>query len=512
MACIRRKLETNAIKTRMYQWMMYILGTAIAINVITTGFHFVNLSEYKLLTEQTMKLNQFYTDLKSSNARLMNYVQTGAADSYKDLENMYQENRSVLQKLEDAKVSQEFTRDLQDVSCLFEVYWGRIQEINEKIGKRNTKDFTTSLLVEIYDIYERAQNVYELICNDYNMLQSSLVEYAGIKQQMVSRQIKIYYVEFAVVMILLIGNGIWNGRTLAEQIVKPIQKLTEKAVEIRDGNMKDCQVLNLETPANTETEILIQVFNMMLDRIKEQFNLSEENSRFKAELYKKEIDQMKLEGRLRNSELKALQMQMNPHFLFNTLNMISQTVYLGDPEKTIFLLQKTANLLRYSLDYMGKSVTLEHEIEMLDCYVCLQEQRFGERIEFNFDFDESFHQIKVPCLVLQPLVENSITHGLGMCTEKGEVLIRTRCLRDENKGYISVIDNGAGIPADKLSQIMHTVKSENVSSSMIGLSNVYLRLQNFYCGRADMELYSICGEKTEVRLILPLNEGEIENV
>ena len=113
----------------------------------------------------------------------------------------------------------------------------------------------------------------------------------------------------------------------------------------------------------------------------------------------------------------------------------------------------------------------------MDCYVCIQEKRFGDRIDFDFDLDERFHQIQIPCLILQPLVENCISHGVGMYTSGARILIRTRYLEDRHQGMISVIDNGLGVPEDDLRSIRQKLVGDWDSSQGIGLGNVAMRLK-----------------------------------
>ena len=299
---------------------------------------------------------------------------------------------------------------------------------------------------------------------------------------------------------------------LADKIADPIQKLTEAAAEIRDGDMAQYTAVDIPEADSQELSVLIAVFNKMLDKIQEQFRATTEAAEAKAELHVKELENLKITNQLRSSELKVLQMQMNPHFLFNTLNMIAKTAYLGDVQETVFLLQKTAELLRYSLDYMGKSVTLARELEILDCYICLQEKRFGDRIEFEFDLDERFHHIQIPCLILQPLVENAVSHGVGMYQSGGRILIRTRYQESEGMGILSVIDNGVGLESEKLEQERKRLGEGWNAEEGIGLGNVYMRLENVFHDEMKIELYSEPGQETEVRILLPVKEEETEHV
>lgn len=215
-------------------------------------------------------------------------------------------------------------------------------------------------------------------------------------------------------------------------------------------DMSRIEYVNLEQGAEEEMQTLIQVYNSMIHRIQVQIRTIQENASAQEKLKDQELENLKIRNMLKTSELKALQMQINPHFLFNTLNMISQTAYMEGAEQTITLLDSTARLLRYTLDYTDKSVTLSKELEILGHYVELQEYRFGERIRFEFDLDERFHDIHVPSLILQPLVENAVSHGVGMKLRDAVITIRTIYKPEENLGIVEIEDNGVGIGEDRL--------------------------------------------------------------
>ena len=199
-------------------------------------------------------------------------------------------------------------------------------------------------------------------------------------------------------------------------------------------------------------------------------------------------------------------MQINPHFLFNTLNMISQTAYMEDAEQTSQLLDSTAALLRYALDSAAREVPLSREIENLGIYVSLLEQRFGSRIQFTFELDETFHAITVPALILQPLVENAITHGVGMYLKNGHVTIRTEYDPENSLGIIRIIDNGAGLKQEELEQVRREMKQSKHPEQKLGLSNVYARLRIYFHGSADIEITSIPNVETKISIFLPFTQ------
>lgn len=152
-----------------------------------------------------------------------------------------------------------------------------------------------------------------------------------------------------------------------------------------------------------EAQTLIGVFNMMVMQLRKQINVIKEKARTEAALHEKELENMRIVTLLKTSELKALQMQMNPHFLFNTLNMIARTADFGDTDRTSVLLQKTAQLLRYNLDCSGKMVSLANEIEMLGNYVYLQEHVLAPRYFLILIWMRGFIRFRFRVLFCSPL-------------------------------------------------------------------------------------------------------------
>lgn len=193
----------------------------------------------------------------------------------------------------------------------------------------------------------------------------------------------------------------------------------------------------------------------------------------------REVRAAELETRLTQARLQALQMQLNPHFLFNTLNAISSLMH-KDVEEADRMIVHLSDLLRYALESTeAQEVPLRQELEFLDRYLQIQKARFGERLVVQRDVPDETLDVKVPNLVLQPLVENAIEHGIAPHARTGEIVLRAR--RQADRLELEVRDNGAGLPAG----------GEQVDG--IGLSNTRARLVQLY-GQAH-ELRLANGEK-----------------
>lgn len=199
-----------------------------------------------------------------------------------------------------------------------------------------------------------------------------------------------------------------------------------------------------------------------------------------------------LEEQLTRARLQALQMQLNPHFLFNTLNMISSTMYddLGSADKMIAHL---SDLLRITLKRSNRrEYPLADEMELLKLYTEIMKARFRDKLTVRMEMGEGTHQALVPGFILQPLVENSIKHGMeGL--EAAEIIIRSR--RDEDRLVLEVTDNGPGVQGDPA----------EVMNSGIGITNTVERLEKMYGDEHTFHMESGNGDGLRVAMTIPLH-------
>jgi two-component system LytT family sensor kinase len=194
---------------------------------------------------------------------------------------------------------------------------------------------------------------------------------------------------------------------------------------------------------------------------------------------------------LMESRLDALASQINPHFLFNTLTSVSSLIR-SEPEKARTLIVKLSGLLRRLLKSQEHFVTLREELDAIDEYLDIESIRFGPQLRIEKDIDPATLNLIVPSMLLQPLVENSIKHGLSQKLGEGRITIRS--LRNGNHAIIDVIDNGAGIASADASRVKGTG---------IGLRNVNERLRVIYGANYQLQLDSVPGEGTCARIVLP---------
>jgi len=288
---------------------------------------------------------------------------------------------------------------------------------------------------------------------------------------------------FLTTIILAIFFALW----FSKGITQPIHALSNAARKVSQG---DLQGEPVKIQSNDELKFLGDTFNDMRTNI---HGLVEEIK-----------DQSELDQLLKNMEIKHLQNQINPHFLFNTLNTLSKMAYLEDAKTTSSLIESVAALLRHSLGKIDKSVMLGDELEVVRRYFHIQQTRFTERVSFDLKVDESCLDRQVPRLTLQPLVENAFIHGIEEREEGGTISIHI--FQTAKKVVIEVNDDGVGMNQETINQIISLTdrKEDHVGHSTgIGLINVIRRLQLFYKVDNIIEIESKVGKGTTIRLLLP---------
>lgn len=194
-----------------------------------------------------------------------------------------------------------------------------------------------------------------------------------------------------------------------------------------------------------------------------------QNERIRIE-QEKEIE--KLKTNIAKAELKALQNQINPHFLFNTLNAIS-ILTKKDPNKARRLIIKLSSYLRYNLNLKTGLISIQKEIEQTKVYLEIEQVRYKDKLDIIYDIDETI-DIKIPSLIIQPIVENAIIHGILKSKEKGKLIISVKKIKD----YVRVMVENKGVPIDE--EVIEHIKNEDIDKNKIGLYNVHCRLNYQY--------------------------------
>ncbi|QGQ98361.1 sensor histidine kinase [Paenibacillus psychroresistens] len=274
---------------------------------------------------------------------------------------------------------------------------------------------------------------------------------------------------------------------LSFTMTKPLRKLTKLMKQVRGGNLD----VSFLVKFRDEVGVLGNEFNLMLRRIKELIN----------EIYT-------ISYRRKEAELEALQSQINPHFIYNTLETIRMRAEINDDDEVAEMTFTLGKLLRYSINLSREIVTLQDELNHLEHYVQLLRCRFSNRFELHYEIPEDLLSYQVMKLTFQPIVENAILHGV----EGMEAIVQISFVaRVEKNQIIFVIrDEGVGIDERRLQQLRDSLRGEasvGGAKSGVGLRNINQRIKLHYGEIYGIEIDSRPGLGTEVRLCLPYLKG-----
>ena len=308
-----------------------------------------------------------------------------------------------------------------------------------------------------------------------------------------------------IITALIILISIIVTSQVIPSIAHPVSKLVSVAGSVAVGEW-DARVEPIDE--RTEMRILGTAFNGMLDKIQEQMGEIQAARERDKERFNETLDAHRTESLLKIAQLKTLQARINPHFLFNTLNIITQSAYMENSSKTAEITEAFASLMRFNLEHFDGEVTLEEEFENLNDYLFLQRIRFGERITIRLELDDAVRNERLPGLVLQPLVENSISHGMSDIVDGGCIDVTAKLFGDHYT--LTVSDNGLGMSADSLNKARRYAEGDFPESygSHIGVRNVFERLYLYSDGMADIMVDSVRGKGTDISMSMPL--GGIE--
>lgn len=282
-------------------------------------------------------------------------------------------------------------------------------------------------------------------------------------------------------------------------IISPLKNLSEAAKKVSEGDF-DVEM----TPYDGEDEIgiLAGTFSQMLESIKQYIAQIKDNIQKESAMKEKEL---LMEGQMKDAQLKYLQAQINPHFLFNTLNAGAQLAMLEGADKTTVFINKMAGFFRYNLSKLDEDTTLGDELRLVDTYIYILNVRFSGEIHYQTNIDSGVENINVPSMILQPIVENSVNYGIRDIER--EKIIELSCTQNDGYVEISIWDNGKGMSASRINEVLsgnYVSDKASAGSNGIGLENVIRRLELYFGTKNILDIRSE-GEDmgTEVVITIP---------
>lgn len=358
------------------------------------------------------------------------------------------------------------------------VFHPQLQLINAGLKSENLHDIQEHVIGRYIDIFNGERRLTTIQTMYYTRWRVVGVAYMD---EFVTTQKEIRrYVGWTILLGIFFATMV--SAIISAKIAQPIKKL-EKSMKMVEKGQFD---ITVEASGEDEVVKLSNTFNLMLSRIRQLMN------------------QIVLEQEAkRKSELNALQAQINPHFLYNTLDSI---VWMAENEKSnevITMVTALARLFRISISRGKNVITVREELEHARNYLIIQKIRYKNKFRFEINAEEEILSYKTLKLILQPIIENAIYHGIEYMVDEG--LIKITVGAENGKLSYQVSDNGVGMSSEKIKTIL-SKESKNKESSGVGVKNVHERIQLFYGNEYGLEIESEIEVGTDVRIMIPLVE------
>ena len=281
-----------------------------------------------------------------------------------------------------------------------------------------------------------------------------------------------------------------------KSVIRPILRLTDTARTMADNQYdgpdlsveNEDEIAHLVTAVNTARHSTAQ----LVDSLNRQRELSEE-------LHREELNHIQMDAQMNSLRISLLQAQINPHFLFNTLNIISRMATREGAQQTEELILHLANLFRYNLQSVENIVPLSSELKIINDYIVIQRIRFGDRMRFTVDCQVDQEGLYIPAFTMQPLIENAVIHGISSMENGGEIAVRI--YEKDKRVHICVSDTGVGIEPEQLKQLLEEETPAKRHMTGIGLKNVRARIALIYPG-SSFDVVSQPGHGTSVEIVI----------
>ena len=294
-----------------------------------------------------------------------------------------------------------------------------------------------------------------------------------------------------------------------ERVRRRLAQFPEEFRELQMRMLEEVPVFPLKRVrglAQLLSVVANNIVNLIISNTRQQ-EINVQNAKLLAEikarsLLEKEIKNAQLS--VKEAELKALQAQINPHFLYNTLDSIQWLAVLQGAEDIQKTIQCLGQLLRHSLDRKSVIVNVSKELEQIRSYLFIQKMRYGEKLSYRINMEPGVLDFELPKLVLQPIVENAILHGVEPKAGGGRVSIEG-WLHKGDQAIIEITDDGVGMAEDALSQLNASLRSELEGGAQqhLGLANVHKRLEFFFGEGFGLTIDSRAGAGSRVRMRIP---------
>ncbi len=451
-------------------------GISLSVNMLVFLINIVLLLAMNSMSDKidtvykaNLQLNEISAALNDVQDCMTEYLDTKTSDS---LENYYmsvQTFTELTENLDDIITESRQGRMERSIKSMAEKYLDEVgQTVDAKRG-RNVEKYRTR--------YEEATRLYGYINTYiYSLNNEQFKENSENYREMVTAFGR-FEVAGNVIMIVVIFTTTLLILRLTTSVIKPLRSLTISANRVAKG---DFEISTLPVNSTDEIGIVTKAFNKMVISIQDYIEKIRQSAETERELKEKEL---MMETHLKDAQLKYLQAQINPHFLFNTLNAGAQLAMMEGADRTYEYVQVMSEFFRYNVKNASRTVTVGEEVELVDNYIYILNVRFSGEIHYEKEVDQSLNDVEMPSMILQPIVENCVKHGIREMMGDGRIKLSVYALDDT--ACIRIEDNGAGMDEETIESLKSGRPAPGKKDSNgIGMDNVYARLKLF-CGTDD---------------------------
>ena len=470
------------------------------INVLL--YNEINRSMRKLdeVYATNVSLNELTECLELTQEEVVEYLNTKSTDSLENYYRYAQQYRDMLEHLNDTVTDNEMKILEKNIKNMSVTYLMLADETIQAKRGRNVERYKSAFDEEFVH--------YQYIRTAIDRLNNLQFQNNSGKYKIMMNSLSYMEIVSSVVVVLVAVINLMILMVLIRTITEPLRMLAKSANEVAEGNFE----IQLEdSQSRDEVGVVTHAFVKMVHSIREYIDKTRESMEKEQKMMEREL---LMETHLKDAQLKYLQAQINPHFLFNSLNAGAQLAMMEDAEQTCIFVEKMADFFRYNVHKIEETTTLAEEIEAVDNYVYILNVRFSGEISFIKEIDSDVDQVEMPSMILQPLVENAVNHGIRDVEWEGCIWLKVS--REKDHLSLSVRDNGQGMTQERIREVLEGKLREadqDREVSGIGMDNVIGRLELFFGRKNLLQIHSEgTGRGTEVRITIPLGFREQKEV
>ena len=476
---IKRLYDNSTLAAKIrYFYLLFLIPTVIFLVFLLYNLWIVNRS-YESMINSSVVASEFSLDFKKDfdYETYLLIVENKSIEEAK-LDDMLNDANRIVERLEEFTNSKENMSRLNSAKKYLKnlgIYKERIEqnliegnkyEVNIEIWE-NDVQIVTSLLQD---------TIFQYIYYEISDLQHLSADY----QDFFIRMVRFFILSFAGIMVLLLFLSYY----IPLSITRPIRKLSEVTDQVAKGDLS----VHFEARSGMEVSRLSDSLNTMIDKINEL------------------LEQVTTEQiRLRKAEFELLQTQINPHFLYNTLDTIIWLAEAGKQREVVSMVGSLSEFFRTSLNQGKDIIPVREELQHVKSYLEIQQVRYQDILKYEIQVPGELDRYLIPKITIQPIVENALYHGIKNKRGVGHIYVIAR--EEEDQILFYVRDDGIGMKPDKLSHVRTRISQGQTErggdSSGFGLVNVNQRLKLNYGEEYGLKIESVYGEGTEVMAVIP---------